>query len=246
MKIIRKMVHIDEDKCDGCGLCVPGCAEGALQIVDGKARLVSDVYCDGLGECLGECPQGAISIIEREAAAFSPEEVKMHLAAQKDADPVAPLPCGCSGMAVKEIKRKPENACASSSCCEMASCLGNWPVQITLVPPVAPYLMGARLLIAADCVPFAYANFHEKFVKGRVALVGCPKLDDAQAHVEKLASIFAQNCIVDIVVPYMEVPCCTGLVRIVETALKKSGKDIPVTLSLIGIDGELREEKQLQ
>ena len=268
MKIKRKMIRIDEDKCDGCGLCVPACAEGALQIIDGKARLVSEVYCDGLGACLGECPRGAITIEEREAEEYDPKAVEQHLAASgrsregqgmgrhakksahgakgSDGDGGgSSLPCGCPGSAVRSIHRDSARDGAEAGGCadgpSMESALTNWPVQIKLLPPKAPYLDGARLLIAADCVPFAYADFHRRFVKGHVALVGCPKLDDAQYYIDKLASIFEQNDIIGITLPYMEVPCCHGLVYIVEQALAKAGRDIPVDAVMIGVDGSIKK-----
>jgi len=290
MKIKRKMVHIDEDKCDGCGLCIPGCAEGALQIIDGKAKLVSDVYCDGLGACLGDCPQDAISMVEREAEVYDEDAVEKHLVdigrdplshksdhqshdhshdhshgeeqsacgCSSHPQPVRPVKAaggGCPGMAVKSIERSGHGHGHGGGCCgssnkssdeaPMVSELTNWPVQITLMPPVAPYLANAKLLIAADCVPMAFADFHKNFVKGRVALMGCPKLDNAQSYIEKLTMVFANNVIVDVVVPYMEVPCCGGLLRIVSEAVKHSGKDIVVKFVKIGINGTILGEHSL-
>ena len=257
MKVIRKMVHIDEDKCDGCGLCIPSCAEGALQIVNGKARLVSDVYCDGLGACLGDCPQGAISMVDREAEEYDEEAVEKHLSSKNDVTekPVmskfsqASHLGGCPGLAVRSIAHdtceKSMKQSVKDNGGEVPSMLVNWPVQITLVPPVAPYLSNARLLISADCVPMAYGNFHKRFVQGRVVLMGCPKLDDGESYIEKLAVIFSMNTIVDVVVPYMEVPCCGGLLVIVKKALEKSGKQIPVTLVKIGIGGDVQKEECL-
>ena len=247
MKVKRKMVKIDEDKCNGCGLCVPSCAEGALQIIDGKAKLLSDVYCDGLGACLGDCPQGAISIEEREAEEFDEKAVEVHLERMKKEEQKKeskPVFTGCPGMAAKSIQRT-EDEKETVQTGSISSKLTNWPVQIKLVSPQAPYLQGASLLIAADCVPFAYADFHRKFVDGRVVLVGCPKLDDADFYIEKLAMIFAKNEIKDTAIPYMEVPCCHGLLRIVELALQKAGKTIPVTATMIGLDGEIRNTREL-
>ena len=240
MKVRRKMVKIDEEKCNGCGLCVPACAEGALQIIDGKARLVSDVYCDGLGACLGECPQDAITIEEREAEQFDEEAVHEHL--KKSQKPPAPM--GCPGMAAKSFAR-PKETKGEGEVGDISSRLTNWPVQIKLVSPQAPYLQGAKLLIAADCAPFAYADFHRKFVEDRVVLIGCPKLDDGEFYIEKLAAIFSANDIKDIAIPYMEVPCCHGLLYIVDQALAKAGKKVPITQTMIGLDGETRSTQQV-
>jgi len=240
----RKIVRIDEEKCTGCGSCVPGCAEGALQIVDGKARLVSEVYCDGLGACLGECPEGAISIEERDAARFDERAAGRHAA--RVGKPAAPaqaptLPCGCPGSHSREIRRPQPDAAPAEAGPSRQSQLANWPVQITLVPERAPYLEGARLLIAADCVPFAYADFHPRFVRGRTVLVGCPKLDDAAFYQKKLTGMLKANAISGVEVVTMEVPCCSGLVRLVQSALSASGKRIPASFSRIGIAGELQE-----
>jgi Pyruvate/2-oxoacid:ferredoxin oxidoreductase delta subunit len=249
MKVKRKMVHIDEDKCDGCGLCVPSCAEGALQIIDGKAKLVSDVYCDGLGACLGDCPKDAISIVEREAEEFDEEAVEKHLSSiSKKEEPSKtqrPAFGGCPGMAAKSIQRKDPADEKEAVSGDVSSQLANWPVQITLIPPVAPYLANASLLICADCVPMAYGDFHSRFVKGRVVLMGCPKLDDGESYVAKLSTIFSMNTIKDVVVPYMEVPCCGGLVSIVKRALADCGKDIPVTFVKVGIGGDIQAEDTL-
>jgi NAD-dependent dihydropyrimidine dehydrogenase PreA subunit len=183
----RKIVKIDEEKCNGCGLCIPNCAEGAIKIVGGKARLVSDALCDGLGACLGHCPQGAVTIEEREAA------VHPHLS--------------------------------------------NWPVQIKLVPTNAPYFNGADLLIAADCVPFAYPDFHEKLLKGKILLVGCPKLDDIGLYKEKISAIIKDNDIRSITYAHMEVPCCFGLVGAIKEAIAASGKNVPFRETVISIKG---------
>jgi len=246
----RKIIRIDEDKCDGCGLCVPACAEGALRIVDGKARLVSEVYCDGLGACLGECPRGAISIEEREAEAFDQAAVHEHLEAehlQKNVPSESrsmpqPLFGGCPGAAARTIEREAHAESPLMLDGALApSTLVNWPVQIHLVPVRAPYFQGAKLLIAADCVPFAFADFHRELLAGRTLVIGCPKLDDVEAYVEKLAEILRVNDVASIDVATMEVPCCFGLVRLVRTALADSGKDIPLHLIKIGIGGEVLE-----
>jgi len=190
---VRKIVKIDESKCDGCGQCIIGCAEGALAIIDGKARVVKDSYCDGLGACLGTCPQDAITVEEREAEPFDEEAVDRHLAEAKTQPPVlSVLECGCPGSAVRQLERAPASEPAATDC---PSQLGHWPVQLALVPPGAPFLQNADLLLAADCVPFAMADFHARFLHGRSVVVGCPKLDDPQKYVEKLADILDQSSV---------------------------------------------------
>lgn len=247
---IRKIVHIDEEKCNGCGLCVPACAEGAIQIIDGKARLVSDKYCDGLGTCLGEFPRGAITIIEREAEEFDEEAVKEHLARRKSEPSVHTHQHGfsCPGSRVIDLKHESEtreNAKAPTKAfsngevfLSIRSQLLNWPVQLMLVPVDAPYFDGADLLVTADCVPFAYPNYHLELLKGKNVVIGCTKLDDGNYYVKKLAEIFKRNDIKSVTVAHMEVPCCYGLVKIVEEALNLSGKDIPLNLVEIGIKGD--------
>lgn len=235
----REIIRIDEDKCDGCGQCVTACAEGAIQIVDGKAKLISETYCDGLGACIGECPQGAISIEQHEAEAFDPEAVRQHMTAADDRK----LPCGCPSTMAQTLEPS-ESIPADSDSLNVSvipSQLGNWPVQIRLVPVTAPYLQGAKVLIAADCVPFALGDFHRRLLAGRVVLVGCPKLDDAQFYREKLTELFKQNDIQSVEVAYMEVPCCLGLVRLVSNALAECDKRIPLTTIKVGIKGEILE-----
>jgi len=253
MGLLRKVIRIDEDKCDGCGLCVPACAEGALKVIGGKARLVSETYCDGLGACLDECPQGAITIEEREAEAFDEKAVCERLKAEHPekrppSQPHAtarpnPAFSACPGAAVRAIKREasPADRPSAAPVGASESTLANWPVQLHLVPVHAPSLQGARLLIAADCAPFAFADFHRTLLAGRTLLIGCPKLDDVEAYAGKLAELLRVNDIVSIDVVYMEVPCCFGLVRLVRTALADSGKDIPLHLIKIGIGGEVLE-----
>ena len=230
----RKVVSIDEEKCDGCGQCVPACAEGAIQIVDGKARLVSDVYCDGLGNCLGDCPRAAITIVEREAADFDEEAVKKHL----DSSEVR----ACPGSAAAVIERCELQDAKGEPPDEESppSRLSNWPVQLQLVPAKAPYF-DKDLLISADCAPFAFAGFHERFLGGKTLVIGCPKLDNAEFYRKKFEQIFLQNDVKSIEVVYMEVPCCFGLVHLVHEALKSSGKDIPVKFVKVGINGGLIE-----
>ena len=238
MENVRKIIKIDEEKCDGCGQCVPACVEGALQIIDGKARLVSEQYCDGLGACLGECPRGAITIEERIAEEFDEVAVQRHLAEQaadKASQCSATAPAGgCPGTAAACQEAQPSS-----------SSLYNWPVQLSLVPEQAPYFQGARLLIAADCVPFACPDFHQRFLTSRVLVVGCPKLDDAQFYRQKLAQIFTTNDIQSVDTLHMEVPCCIGLVRLVQLALEDSGKQIPASVTEVGVRGEVLQTTQL-
>lgn len=235
MQPVRKIIKIDEEKCTGCGLCIPNCVEGALQIIDGKARLVKDAYCDGLGACIGECPEGAITLIEREAEAFDEEAAKAY--AEQMTGKEAEVPFVCPGAMVKDIQ--PESDATDHVPSEIPpSQLSNWPVQLNLVPPAAPYFQNADLLVVADCVPFAVADFHSKFLRGRIAVVGCPKFDDAGYYVEKLTEIFKQASINSLTVARMEVPCCSGLVRIVQSAMAASGKDIPFKAITLSIRGE--------
>ncbi|MBM2825224.1 MAG: 4Fe-4S ferredoxin [Dehalococcoidales bacterium] len=236
-KIVRKIVRIDEDKCNGCGACVPSCAEGALQIIDGKARLVSEKYCDGLGACLGECPEGAITVEAKESEEFDEVATQHHLEANRAA---APLPCGCPSATVTRFNEP--IAVEPGESTPRQSMLRQWPVQLTLVPPTAPFLQGADLVLAADCVPFAYAGFHSDFIRGHALLVACPKLDDFQAHLEKLTDIFRKSAVKSLTVVHMEVPCCSGLVYMARQAISLSGKDIPFREVTIGIKGDLKGE----
>lgn len=244
---VRNVVRIDEEKCDGCGQCAAACAEGAIEIVDGKARLVSESYCDGLGACLGECPQDAITIEQRDAAEFDEEAVKEHLAG-KPLMAEEPAPAACPGSASRSIDRceiiDMEGEPGEKT--TVPSQLGNWPVQLKLVPTKAPYFEGADLVIAADCVPFAYADFHRKFLRDKVLTIGCPKLDSAEFYRKKLAQIFASNDLKSIEVVYMEVPCCFGLVHLVHESLKETGKDIPLTLTKLGIKGDILETLEVK
>ena len=235
----RNIVKIHEDKCNGCGLCVNACHEGALELINGKAVLISDSYCDGLGDCLPECPVDAIEIIERDAEEFDKELVEKRMAERKKA--LEPLPCGCPGQQAKEIKHVKKNA-ASMEKIELNSQLRNWPVQIKLASPNAPYFDGAHILVAADCTAFAYANIHEEFMKGKITLIGCPKLDSID-YSEKLTSILKNNDVKSITVLRMEVPCCTGIVNAVKTALINSGKMIPWGFKIVTTDGNLIEDR---
>jgi len=246
----RKIVRIDEEKCNGCGLCIPNCAEGALQIVDGKAKLLKDQFCDGLGACLGHCPQDAITIIEREAGDFDEKAVENHLHKAHEVRPQpelkpGPLPSftGCPSSRAIHF-RAPDARLKEALGASSASMLSQWPVQLKLVPIDAPYFRDAGLLVAADCVPFAYPNFHRDFLKGKAVVVGCPKLDDIQSYKEKLTEIFRANSIKSVTIPYMEVPCCSGLVKATEDAIVASGKKIALKKVKIGIRGDIKDGEE--
>jgi len=269
----RKIIKIDEKKCNGCGNCVPNCKEGALQIIDNKARLISDLFCDGLGACIGHCPEGAIKIEEREAEPYDEKKtmleniipagsntIKAHLIHLKEHNQEKYLnqaievlkkegieipnleenkmetPCGCPGAAVREVNAD-SNATNNA---EQTSALRQWPVQLNLLPPQAPFFENSHLLVAADCVPFANANFHSKLLNGKSLVIGCPKLDDIGAYQEKLTEIFKNNKIKSVTAAIMEVPCCYGLYASVEEAVKASGKDIPIIKEVIGLNGEIQ------
>ncbi len=213
----RKIVNINENLCNGCGACIPKCVEGALQIVNGKAKIIKDTYCDGLGACLGQCPQGAITITEREAEAFSEAEVHQYIKSKAAANPQATVSADAT-------PQKPQ-----------------WPVKFNLVPPKAPFFEGANLLIAADCAPIALKNFHEKFTSGKRVIIGCPKFNDAKSYAEKLTEILKQNNIASITVVHMEVPCCTGLKWAVNKAQEASGKSVPTKEYEVKVGGEIVE-----
>lgn len=241
--MLRKIVKIDENKCNGCGLCTDACHEGALKLVDGKAKLISDSYCDGLGACLPECPTGAITIEEREADAFDESLINQHSAASRTVSQPPNLPCGCPGTHAKVIDRgeKAKAAAAPVQPTGVESQLRQWPCQIKLVPVNAPYLDNAHLLIAADCTAYAYANIHSEFMRNKITLIGCPKLDDVN-YAEKLTAILKSHEIKSITVLRMEVPCCGGLVNAVKQALGDSGKIIPWNVVTIGTDGRIVED----
>lgn len=271
----RKIIKIDKEKCNGCGLCIPNCPEGALQIIDNKVRLVSDLFCDGLGACIGHCPQGAITVEEREAEEYDEKKVmqniikqgknviKAHLKHLKDHNqdeyfreavgflkennieiPADEKPgykndsCACPGAKIMDFRGtkvvKAQNANFSKS----ESQLRQWPIQLMLVPPFAPYLNNSDLLIAADCVSFAYANFHEDLLKEKILLVGCPKFDNLELYQDKISSILKINNINSIIYAHMEVPCCSGLINIIKAAILESGKDVPFKEAVISIKGE--------
>ena len=227
----RKIIKINQDKCNGCGLCIPNCPEGAIQVIDGKARLVSDLFCDGLGACLGHCPQGAITIEEREAEEYS-ERKEPPPATDKNAA------CSCPGSKVMDFRKEKVATTEEKAFSKTESRLRQWPVQIKLVPAKAAYFENADLLIAADCVPFAYADFHLDLLKGKILLVGCPKLDDAGLYQEKIAQILKNNSIKSVTYAHMEVPCCFGLTGIIKSAISASGKNIPFKEITISIKGE--------
>lgn len=249
--MIRRIIQIDEEKCNGCGACAAACHEGAIGMVDGKAKLLRDDYCDGLGDCLPACPMDAIHFVEREAAAYDAEAVKaaQEATARKTAEQTeAPLPGGCPGSNVKEIKR-PSGGWPGSNVKESkwpaggcpGSQLSQWPVQIKLVPVKAPYFDRANLLIAADCTAYAYGDFHNRFIRNRITLVGCPKLDEGD-YTEKLTAIIRENNIKSVTIVRMEVPCCGGLERAAVQALKDSDKFIPWQVVVISTDGRIISE----
>ena len=256
-KVMRKIVNIDEDKCTGCGVCIPNCVEGALQIVDGKARLIKEIYCDGLGACLGECPEDAITVEERVADEFDEEATNEHMAAQAVHEPEPcgcqgsavrqfdaparveePLPCGCPGSSVRQFDAPAQTVAAAPA---SRSTLSQWPVQLTLVPPSAPFLNGADLLLVADCVPFAYAGFHQDLLRDHAVLVACPKLDNFEAHQQKLNQIISQSGVRSLSVVHMEVPCCFGIVQMAQEAVRASGRAIPFKDITVGVQGDILE-----
>jgi NAD-dependent dihydropyrimidine dehydrogenase PreA subunit len=230
--VTREIVKIDEEKCDGCGICIPACAEGALQIVGGKARLVRESYCDGLGACLAECPKGAITLEEREAEAFSEEEVRARLEGKRGL--TESLACGCPSAMSQSWETK-----GNTSHDETPSLLSHWPVKLKLVSPRAPYFRHEELVVAADCGPFAYGNFHRDFLGEKALVIGCPKFDNLAYYQEKLTEILRNSGINKVVVSRMEVPCCSALLTVVQNAVAASGKEITIVERVIGITGEL-------
>lgn len=238
--MIRNIINIDEEKCNGCGLCVDACHEGALKMIDGKAKLVSESYCDGLGDCLPECPTGAITIEKREAEAYDEELVKENMLKNKEKALEEPLACGCPGIQAKKINRRDDNAVESqmTSQATLQSQLNQWPCQIKLVPVKAPYLANAHLLIAADCTAYAYADLHNKFMKNKITLIGCPKLDSGD-YSEKLTEILKNNDIKSITIVRMDVPCCGGIVNAVKQSLINSQKMIPWSIFTVTTDGRI-------
>lgn len=272
--MLRKIIRIDEEKCTGCGLCIPDCPEGALQIIDGKARLISDLFCDGLGACVGACPEGAMHVVEREAEPYDEEVVmeniikagsntiKAHLehltdhgehdlykqavaVLEKKGLPVPEIrkkeetmACGCPGSNIREINRKEQSN--EQAAVSLNSELRQWPVQLHLINPQAKYLDNSDLLLAADCTPFAYANFHQRFIKGRIAITLCPKLDHGmEQYLEKLVTILKTHEIKSLTVVHMEVPCCSGIVHLAERAIRESGKSVLLKDYTISVDGQI-------
>ena len=233
----RRIIEIDREKCNGCGACADACHEGAIAMVDGKAALMRDDYCDGLGDCLPACPTGAISFVEREAAAYDEQAVLAHKQEKMRAEGKS-LPCGCPGSRSRRIEHTDGGEAPLR---EAVSRLAQWPVQIKLAPVNAPYFSGAKLLIAADCSAYAYAAFHERFIKGHITLIGCPKLD-AVDYSEKLTEILLRNDIKSVTVVRMEVPCCGGLEHAAKTALQKSGKFLPWQVVTLSTDGRILDE----
>ena len=234
----RRIIQIDQEKCNGCGACAAACHEGAIAMVEGKARLIRDDYCDGLGDCLPACPTGAITFVEREAAAYDEKAVLENKKKTMQREGM-PLSGGCPGTRMKTM-RHTEPAGAEAAPAQAQSRLSQWPVQIKLVPVSAPYFQGAKLLIAADCTAYAYAAFHERFIRGHITLVGCPKLDSVD-YSEKLTEIIRQNNIRSVTIVRMEVPCCGGLEQAAKTALQNSGKFIPWQVVTITVDGRIVE-----
>jgi Pyruvate/2-oxoacid:ferredoxin oxidoreductase delta subunit len=240
--IRRKIIQIDEALCNGCGQCVTACAEGAIKIIDGKAKLVSDKYCDGLGACLGECPQNAIRIIEREAETFDQEAVDHAQHAHPARTLSLAMPhSGCPGLAMQTFLPQvaPQQDAEATDGSAAAASLTNWPIQLHLVPPHAPFLKDADLLLAADCVPSAMPDFHRHYLKGRPLLIGCPKLDDVQAYVEKLAAILQVAKPRSLTIAHMQVPCCMGLMRIAAEAKSLAQSEIPIHETVVSLQGEI-------
>ena len=240
----RKIVEIDERLCDGCGMCAIACAEGALEIKDGKARLIKESYCDGLGACLSGCPQGAVRVIEREAEEFDPEAVEKHLSSlmpPPEGREDEPLACACPSARIETFNKPPSQERPSGDLDASRSELSHWPVQMRLVPPDAPFLKGADLLVVCDCAPVAYPNFHQKFVRGKTVLLGCPKFDNAKEYVNRFAEIFRAADIRSVTVMDMEVPCCSAMPLIVGKAMQEAGKSIPIEEVVVSIRGETIE-----
>lgn len=250
MNNIRNIIKIDRDKCNGCGLCVNACVEGAIKLINSKATLISESYCDGLGACLPACPTGAITIEQREAHPFDENAVAAHLQRHTTERAAPELPRGCPGTLAQTLKPA-ISRCAQAKLEDVdhkiiPSQLGNWPVQLKLVSPQADYFQNADLLLVADCVPFALADFHQRFLQGKPVVIGCPKLDDTGYYVEKLTDILRFSAINSLTVIHMQVPCCSGLVRIAQQALDKSDNLVPTRDVTIGIDGTIISERELQ
>jgi NAD-dependent dihydropyrimidine dehydrogenase PreA subunit len=243
MKKTRKIIEIDEAKCDGCGQCCLACAEGALKIVDGKAKLTGDIFCDGLGACIGECPQGALKIIERPADAFDDEAVKVHLN-KVETIKDKPLPCGCPSSAMMELKKEPccdDNAPSG----EPVSHLGHWPIKLQLLGPQAPFLKDSDLVLMADCAAVAYPDLHGKILKDHAIAIGCPKLDDIEAHIDRLAQIIKEARPKSLTVVHMEVPCCSGFLYAAIEAIERSAVKPLFKRIIIGRNGDILVEEEM-
>ena len=236
----RKIIEIDEDKCTGCGACVTKCAEGALAIIDGKAKVVNEIFCDGLGACIGECPEGALEIIERDAPEFDEEAVKEHLAGEAK---VGPEPCGCPSHNPMLVKAESGHAAHAKHHAheDFPPELTNWPIQWKLVRPDMPFFKDADVLMAADCVPFAFRDFHGRFLAERPVIIGCPKLDEQEKYLERLTEVVKHSGLKSITIAHMEVPCCHGLQKIVTEAVRRSGRSVPVRTWVIGIQGDIKK-----
>jgi ferredoxin len=250
MKLNRKIVEIDGELCDGCGQCVPSCAEGAIEIVDGKARIAAEQYCDGLGACLGECPNDALTIIEREADDFDEEAVEVRLREMEEAKKTeeSSLPCGCPSSTLQSFippAASTKETVPGGRGEPAVSNLSHWPIQIRLVPPTAPFLKGTDLLVVADCVSVAYPNLNSEFLSGKAVLIGCPKLDDAEAYVEKFVEIFKTADLKSVTVLIMEVPCCFGLETIIKRALDAAGTKIPFEEVVVSTRGEILKREKM-
>lgn len=244
MKVYRKIIEIDEERCDGCGQCVTGCAEGALRVVDGKARVISDNLCDGLGACIGECPTGALQIVEREADAFDEAAVEARLAGPQDPPPLMPLAAGgCPSSGVRMFAPQEalrQDPLGQATAAAMDSVLTHWPVKIRLVPAKAPFLRGADLLVLADCGAIAFPTLHRDYLKGRVVVSGCPKFDEVEAYVRKFAEIFREAGIRSVTAVRMEVPCCAALVSIVAKGMEAAQVSLPIEEVVIGVRGDVQ------
>jgi len=248
MKVKRRIVQINEELCDGCGICVPACAEGAIQVVEGKARLMAERYCDGLGACLGECPKGALEVVEREAEEFDEEAVEEHLKTVRTWEEQPAMACGCPSSQIQSFE--PGKSCEQANQphqqhSPMGSALTHWPIQIRLVPPNAPFLKGADLLVVADCSALAYPEIHRDFLEGRAVLMGCPKFDDASLYVERFKEIFEKADVKSVTVLSMEVPCCQGLPMMVRKGMELSSKSIPLEQVVISTRGEVLRRARL-
>ncbi len=247
MRQTRKIIEIDEERCNGCGQCIVACAEGALKLVDGKAKLVGEILCDGLGACIGDCPTGALRVVEREAEAFDEEAVKRHLLPEKPStagNGPATLPCGCPSTLAMTFEQKPGPQAACPGI-EAPSMLGHWPVKLQLLSPSSPFLKGSDMLLLADCCAVASPDLHRRFLNGKTVAMACPKLDDVNRHIARLGEILAQATPRTLTVVHMEVPCCTGLVHAAVKAVHAAGVDMPLRHVIIGRRGEVLAEEEI-